>query len=69
MAFNRFNSNTNSNTPQPLVGFAGLLTDLGSLPGPNTFNQITPFTDIEIFDNVGKDDWETYAAFRHTDSH
>ncbi|MGA7295100.1 MAG: TonB-dependent receptor [Terriglobales bacterium] len=54
VAFNRFNSNTNSNTPQPLAGFAGFFTDLGSLPGPNTFNQITPFTDIEIFDNVSK---------------
>jgi hypothetical protein len=54
VAFNRFYSDTNSNTPQPLVGFAGFFTDLGSLPGPNTFNQITPFTDIEIFDNVSK---------------
>jgi hypothetical protein len=54
VAFNRFYSDTNSNTPLPLAGFAGFFTDLGSLPGPNTFNQITPFTDIEIFDNVSK---------------
>ena len=27
---------------------------MGSLPGPNTFNQITPFADVEIFDNVSK---------------
>jgi len=54
VAFNRFYSNTNSDTPQPLAGFAGFFTDLGSLPGPNTFNQITPFTDIEVFDNVSK---------------
>src|SRR6202167_5307274 len=54
VAFNRFYSNTNSDTPQPLAGFAGFFTDLGSLPGPNTFNQITPFADLEIFDNVSK---------------
>jgi hypothetical protein len=54
VAINRFNSNTNSNTPTPLVGFAGFFADLGSLPGPNQFNQITPFTDLEIFDNISK---------------
>jgi hypothetical protein len=54
VAINRFYSDTNSNTPTPLAGFSGFFTDLGSLPGPNTFNQITPFTDLEIFDNVSK---------------
>ncbi len=54
VGFNRFYSDTNSNTPAPLAGFNGFFTDLGSLPGPNTFNQITPFTDVEIFDNVSK---------------
>jgi hypothetical protein len=54
VAINRFYSNTNSDTPTPLAGFDGFFTDLGSLPGPNTFNQITPFTDLEIFDNVSK---------------
>jgi hypothetical protein len=54
VAVNRFYSDTNSDTPTPLAGFNGFFTDLGSLPGPNTFNQITPFTDIEIFDNVSK---------------
>ena len=54
VAINRFYSNTNSDTPTPLAGFAGFFTDMGSLPGPNTFNQITPFTDLEIFDNVSK---------------
>ncbi len=54
VAANRFYSDTNSNTPTPLAGFNGFFTDLGSLPGPNTFNQVTPFTDIEIFDNVSK---------------
>jgi hypothetical protein len=54
VAINRFYSDTNSNTPTPLVGFAGFFTDMGSLPGPNTFNQVTPFADVEIFDNVSK---------------
>ncbi|HXY02402.1 MAG TPA: hypothetical protein VEI49_02440, partial [Terriglobales bacterium] len=61
VAINRFYSNTNSNTPTisnsgspVLVGFAGFFTDLGSLPGANTFNQITPFADLEVFDNVTK---------------
>jgi hypothetical protein len=54
IGINRFYSDTNSNTPTPLAGFAGFFTDLGSLPGPNGFNLITPFTDVEIFDNVSK---------------
>jgi hypothetical protein len=54
IALNRFYSDTNSNTPTPLVGFAGFFTDLGSLPGPNTFNQITPFSVFEVFDTMTK---------------
>src|SRR3984885_6672427 len=54
IAINRFYSDTNSNTPTPLAGFAGFFTDMGSLPGPNSFNQVTPFADLEIFDNVSK---------------
>src|SRR3984957_12565335 len=54
VAINRFYSNTNSNTPTPLVGFSGFFTNLGSLPGPNTFNQINPFTVFEVFDNLTK---------------
>jgi len=54
VAFNRFNSDTNSNTPQPLVGFSGFFTNLGALPGPNTFNQMTPFNTFEVFDNFTK---------------
>jgi len=54
VAINRFYSDTNSNTSQPLVGFAGFFTDLGSLPGANSFNQVTPFADLEFFDNVSK---------------
>jgi Carboxypeptidase regulatory-like domain/TonB dependent receptor len=54
VAINRFYSDTNSETPTPLVGFAGFFTNLGSLPGPNSFNQITPFTVFEVFDNATK---------------
>lgn len=54
VAVNRFYSDTNSDTPTPLVGFSGFFTNLGSLPGPNTFNQVNPFTDLEVFDNMIK---------------
>jgi hypothetical protein len=54
VSLNRFYSDTNSNTPKPLVGFSGFFTNLGALPGPNTFNQITPFNILEVFDNVTK---------------
>jgi Carboxypeptidase regulatory-like domain/TonB dependent receptor len=60
LAVDRFYSDTNSNTPlntrtgTPLVGWSGFFTDLGALPGPNTFNQITPFTTYELFDTVTK---------------
>ncbi len=54
VSFNRFYSDTDSNTPRPLAGFSGFFTNLGSLPGPNSFNQITPFNVFEVFDNVTK---------------
>lgn len=54
VAINRFYSDTNSDTPTPLVGFSGFFTNLGALPGPNTFNQINPFTVFEVFDNLTK---------------
>jgi hypothetical protein len=54
VAINRFYSDTNSNTGEPLVGFAGFFTDLGSLPGPNTFNQINANTLYELTDTVTK---------------
>lgn len=50
----RFYSNTNSDTPTPLTGFSGFFTNLGALPSPNTFNQITPFNVFEVFDKVTK---------------
>ncbi len=60
VALNRFYSDTNSDTPTPLVGFSGFFTNLGALPGPNTYNQITPFNTFEVFDNVTK------TAGKHT---
>jgi len=54
VAVQKFNSNTNSNTPQPLVGFEGFFTNLGSLPTPNTFNQINNDTTYDILDNATK---------------
>jgi hypothetical protein len=60
VAVNRFYSDTNSDTPTPLTGFSGFFTNLGSLPGPNTFNQINPFTQFEVFDNL------TEIKGRHT---
>jgi Carboxypeptidase regulatory-like domain/TonB dependent receptor len=54
VGINRFYSNTNSDTGEPLVGFSGFFTNLGALPGPNTFNQITPFTVFEVFDTATK---------------
>src|SRR6202021_1903159 len=54
VAINRFYSDTNSDTGEPLVGFSGFFTNLGALPGPNTFNQITPFTVFEVFDTATK---------------
>jgi hypothetical protein len=50
----RFYSNTNSDTPTPLTGFNGFFTNLGSLPSPNTFNQVTPFNVFEVLDKVTK---------------
>ena len=54
LAINRFHSDTESNTPQPYYAINGFFTDLGSLPGANGFNQITPYTTSELFDNVTK---------------
>ncbi|HEX4156493.1 MAG TPA: carboxypeptidase regulatory-like domain-containing protein [Acidobacteriaceae bacterium] len=54
LAVNRFYSDTESDTPKPYYAIAGFFTDLGSLPGANTFNQITPFNTYELFDNVTK---------------
>lgn len=54
VAINRFFSDTESNTPKPYFQINGFFTDLGSLPGANTFNQVTPFTTYELFDNVTK---------------
>jgi hypothetical protein len=54
VAINRFYSDTNSDTPVPLTSFGGFFTNLGSLPGAASFNQITPFTVFEVLDNATK---------------
>jgi len=54
VAIQKFHSDTNSNTPQPFVGFTGFFTNLGSLPGPATFNQINDDTTFDIVDNATK---------------
>lgn len=54
LAIQQFHSDTNSNTPQPLVGFSGFFTNLGSLPGPNTFNQVNDQATWDILDNATK---------------
>ncbi len=53
-AVQQFHSDTNSNTGTPLVGFEPFFTTLGSLPGPNTFNQINDDLTFDIFDNATK---------------
>jgi hypothetical protein len=55
ISITRFHSQTDSNTGgDPLVGFAGFFTDLGSLPGPNTFNQVNANTLYELSDGLTK---------------
>jgi len=54
VAIQQFHSDTNSNTPQPLVGFEGFFAVLGSLPGPATFNQINDDKTFDIVDNATK---------------
>ncbi len=51
----RFYSLTKSDTPKnPYYAISGFFTDLGSLPGANTFNQTNANTIIDISDNVSK---------------
>ena len=54
VAVQKFHSDTNSDTPQPFVGFSGFFTNLGSLPGPATFNQINDQATFNILDNATK---------------
>ena len=54
VAVNRFYSNTASNTGQPYFSIGAFFTNLGALPGANTFNQTNANTLPEIFDNVTK---------------
>jgi hypothetical protein len=54
VAIQKFHSDTNSDTPQPFVGFSGFFTNLGALPGPATFNQINDDSTFDILDNATK---------------
>jgi hypothetical protein len=54
LAVNRFYSNTASNSGSPYVSIQGFFTNLGSLPGAQSFNQTNANTLPEIFDNVTK---------------
>jgi Carboxypeptidase regulatory-like domain len=56
IAVNRFYSDTGSDTPNDPTYYAinGFFTDLGSLPGANTFNQTNAYMTYELFDNVSK---------------
>jgi Carboxypeptidase regulatory-like domain len=49
---NRFDSDTDTDTPQPLTAFAGFFTNLGSLPGAMPFNQVNYFNTFDILDNA-----------------
>ncbi len=60
LAVNRFDSNTNSDTPRPYTAFSGFFTDLGSLPGANDFNQVNYNTITDVLDNATK------TTARHT---
>jgi len=54
VGYTRFYSTTASDTTQPYNIIAGFFTDLGSLPGANTFNQTNAYSTYEFFDNVTK---------------
>jgi hypothetical protein len=54
LGYTRFYSTTASDSGQPYNIIAGFFTDLGSLPGANTFNQTNAYSTYEFFDNVTK---------------
>jgi hypothetical protein len=54
VAVNRFHSNTASDTGTPYFSIAAFFTNLGSLPGAQSFNQTNANTLPEIFDSVTK---------------
>ncbi len=54
LSANRFHSNTASNTGTPYFAIAGFFTNLGALPGAQSFNQTNANTLPELFDNVTK---------------
>lgn len=52
LAMNRFDSITSSDTNLP--AFGGFFINLGSLPGPNTFNQLNAFTTFQVLESLTK---------------
>ena len=54
LGYTRFYSNTASNTSRPYYAIAGFFSDLGSLPGAQSFNQNNAYSTYEFFDNVTK---------------
>jgi hypothetical protein len=54
LGYTRFFSNTGSDTPKPYYAISGFFTDLGSLPGANSFNQTNAYSTYEFFDNLTK---------------
>jgi hypothetical protein len=54
LAVNRFHSNTASDTGAPYFTIASFFTNLGALPGAQSFNQTNANTLPEMFDNVTK---------------
>ena len=54
LGYTRFYSKTASNTPQPYYQIASFFSDLGSLPGAQSYNQNNAYSTYEFFDNVTK---------------
>ena len=52
IGLSRFNSDTDSDTPQPLTAFSGFFTNLGNLPGAMDFNQVNFYNTLSILDNA-----------------
>lgn len=52
--YTRFYSTTASNTPKPYYAIGGFFSDLGSLPGAQSYNQVNSFNTYELLDNLTK---------------
>jgi hypothetical protein len=54
VGYTRFYSTAASDTGQPYYTIAGFFSDLGSLPGAQSFNQNNAYSTYEFFDDVSK---------------